>query len=458
MESVRVEVQCFNKDHELYNLFDSACFCSKNLYNLSTYYIRQVYIFTSRLKQGVPLKENEIQFLEMINKKVDEYNVFKENNCKKKDNTFKKQQYFSESKKTVSFDFLNFLLKETDAYRSLNTHVSQQVLMVVIENWKSYFSSIRDWLKHPEKYTGRPSMPYYKDKTKGRNTVILPSDCFTKKGSTIYLTKRLNKAQITTTVDKPILVRINQKNGFYTVDIVYKIEIPNTKKQENILGIDLGINNFVTMVNTIGLQPIVVKGEVIKSYNRYYNKRKAHYTSILEKETGRKTSKRLQTLNQKRYWFMKDFMHKTSRFIIDYCVGNDIDTIVIGKNDQWKTNINLGSVTNQKFVLISYDLLINQLAYKAENEGINVIVHEESYTSKASFLDCDEIPEYKKGSEKKKFSGKRIHRGLYKSANGTLINADVNGAYNTVRKVIPSSFNDGIVGAGRHPIKLNILA
>ena len=173
MESTRVEVICFNKNHELFNLFDSACFCSKNLYNLATYYIRQIYIFTSRLKQNIPLNEEQIQFLSTMNEKVDDYNLFKEDECKKKNNTFKKHPYFSEKRKTVKYEFLNFLLKETDAYRSLNAQVSQQILKVVTENWISYFSSIRDWLKYPEKYTGKPKMPYYKDKIKGRNTIIL---------------------------------------------------------------------------------------------------------------------------------------------------------------------------------------------------------------------------------------------------------------------------------------------
>ena len=459
MVITRAEVHCFNKTHESFHVLDAACFRSKNLHNKANYYIRRVYIFSSRLARDIPLNDDGQQCIAEINKVVDDYNIFKKDQCKKSGKTFSKHPYFGKCLKTIGYDFLNFFLKTTDEYKALNAQVAQQTLMLVIKNWVSYHQSIQEWIKEPEKFTGKPGMPYYKDKTTGRFTVTVTNQVFSKEGSVICFSKNLNNVQINTTIDAPCQVRINPKGSFYTVDVVYKKTVPKLIKTTNILGIDLGVNNLVTMVNNIGLQPVVVKGEVIKSYNQYYNKRTAHYTSILEAETGRKTSNMLETINRKRYWFIKNFMHKTICFIVDYCVEHNIDTIVIGKNNQWKTNINLGSVTNQKFVYIPYNLLIDQIKYKARDAGIRVKINEEAYTSKASFLDSDEIPKYDKNSDKPKFSGRRKHRGLYKSADGTLINADVNGAYNIIRKVFPNAFKrNGIEGVGRHPIKVNVLS
>jgi len=459
MTVIRAEVHCFNKNHESFYVLDNACFRAKNLYNKALFYIRRVYIFSSDLSQGIPLNEDGKQCIIDINKAVDDYNIFKKNRCEKTGKTFNKHLYFGKNFKTVGYDFLNFLLKPTDEYKALNAQVSQQTLKLVIKNWVSYHRAIQEWHKEPEKFTGKPGMPNYKDKVKGRSTVIVTKQHFTKDNTNLFLSENLGNVQITTTLDDPCQVRINPKGKFYTVDVVYKITAPKLKKTTNILGIDLGINNLVTMVNNIGLQPVVVKGEAIKSYNQYYNKRKARYASILEIQTGRKTSNTLETLGRKRYFFVKNFMHKTSRFIINYCVKNNIDTIVIGKNNQWKTGINLGSTTNQKFVYIPHNLLVEQIKYKASDAGLRVKITAESYTSKASFLDNDELPKYDENAEKPKFSGRRIHRGLYRSADSTLINADVNGAYNIIRKVFPDAFErNGIVGVGRHPVMRNILA
>ncbi len=153
----------------------------------------------------------------------------------------------------------------------------------------------------------------------------------------------------------------------------------------------------------------------------------------------------------------KDYIHKASRFIVDYCIQNSIDTIVIGNNKNWKHKVELGKKTNRSFVQIPYSMLINQLKYKAQDAGIKVMVTEEAYTSQASFIDNDVIPEFKKDcKEKSIFSGKRIRRGLYKSLNGVLMNADVNGSYNIIKKVFPKAFADGIEGVGLHPIKFII--
>src|SRR3989339_733405 len=253
-------------------------------------------------------------------------------------------------------------------------------------------------------------------------------------------------------------VRIKPLGSQYLIEIVYQKEVKEIDQEsKNIIGIDLGLNNFVTITNNIGLKPVVINGKIIKSNNQYYNKRMSHYKGILKKETDRDWSKRQGKLTIKRNNKIKDFIHKSSKFIINYCIENNLDTIVVGNNKNWKQDIELGKRTNQNFVQIPYSMLISQLEYKGLDVGIKVIVSEESYTSKASFLDNDILPKYTKDNEEKHdFSGKRIRRGMYKSKNGILINADVNGSYNIVRKVFPKAFANGIEDVGLHPIKYNV--
>ncbi|MED3733283.1 transposase, partial [Geobacillus stearothermophilus] len=311
------------------------------------------------------------------------------------------------------------------------------------------FKAIKDWIKNKEKYLGKPKLPKYKKKN-GRNVVIFTNQqCKIKDG---YIKFPKTDLKLKTKVIEGLQqVRIVPKGSIYVIEVVYKKEIPNMIRESNrVVGIDLGLDNFVTMVNNIGETPIVINGKGIKSINQYYNKQKAYFQSILKKQNGLDWSKRLEKLTLKRNNKIKDFMHKASRHVVDWCVKHNIDTIVIGKNDNWKQEVDLGKRLNQAFVQIPYDMFIHQLQYKAEEQGVRVIVTEESYTSKCSFLDMEEI------KKQKQYKGKRIKRGLFQSEKGILINADVNGAYNIIRKVFPKAFADGIEGVGLHPVKLNV--
>lgn len=174
-----------------------------------------------------------------------------------------------------------------------------------------------------------------------------------------------------------------------------------------------------------------------------------------EKENNRKTTKRIQRLTLKRNNKVKDHLHKASKLIVTYLIENNMDTLVIGNNKHWKQEINLGKRNNQNFVQIPFAQFIQMLQYKCLKAGIDCVVTEESYTSKASFLDSDPIPVYGK-TENTTFSGKRINRGLYRLGNETIINADCNGAYNITRKAFPKAYADGIEGVGLHPVKLSI--
>ena len=232
------------------------------------------------------------------------------------------------------------------------------------------------------------------------------------------------------------------------MEIVYEMEVPECNEQsERIAAIDIGVDNFITMVNNIGEQPIVVKGGVIKSINQYYNKQKAKLQSELKITNKKDWSKRLQKLTDKRYEMIKYQMHCISKYVVDWCVLYNIDTLIVGHNDDWKQN-NKGM---QNFTYIPYELFIQMLAYKCENNGIRFIEHEEGYTSGTSFVDNEEP--VKENYDK----SRRIHRGLFVGNNGIQINADVNGAYQIMKKVIPNAFANGIEGAGLHPLTIKKL-
>jgi len=204
-----------------------------------------------------------------------------------------------------------------------------------------------------------------------------------------------------------------------------------------VAGIDIGLNNLVALTSSKpSFQPLIINGRPLKSINQFYNKRKAELQSQLE--GNRKTSKRITKLSNKRNRKVKHYLHNASRQIIDRLVDEGIGILVIGKNKNWKQEINIGRQNNQNFVSISHAHFANMLSYKAKLAGIKVITTEESYSSKCSFLDLEPIGKHEE------YAGKRIKRGLFRANDGTLINADVNGSGNIIRKVVPNAFADGI--------------
>jgi IS605 OrfB family transposase len=214
-----------------------------------------------------------------------------------------------------------------------------------------------------------------------------------------------------------------------------------------IASIDIGLNNLATLTSNGAFAPLILNGKPLKSINQFYNKKKAKLQAALKKE--QKTSRRIQALTHKRNNKVKDYLHQSSRYVMNQLVSNQISVLVIGKNDQWKQEIALGSRTNQNFVQIPHATFIDQLKYKAQLVGIRVVLQEESYTSKCSFLDGESIQKHAE------YQGKRIKRGLFRSKNGTVLNADVNGSANILKKAFPTAFNGyGIEGAVVHPIRV----
>ena len=200
---------------------------------------------------------------------------------------------------------------------------------------------------------------------------------------------------------------------------------------------------------------MLVNGRPLKSINQFYNKRKAKLQSQLK--GNRQTSSRIRHLTRCRHQKVDNYLHHASRLVVDFLSAKRMGTLVIGKNAQWKTEIDLGKQTNQNFVSIPHARLIEMLEYKARLVGIEVIVQEESYSSRASFLGLDSIPVYGKTDKDPVFTGKRIKRGLYKTSVGQLINSDVNGSYNILRKAIPNAFSNGIGSCVVQPRRVNPL-
>ena len=225
------------------------------------------------------------------------------------------------------------------------------------------------------------------------------------------------------------------------MEVVTEVEIEDKPKREmsRIIGMDLGVNNFVTITNNIGEQPIIINGKGLKSINQYFNKKRAYLMGRTIHRNRKGWSNKLDKLNNKRFNKVKNFMHHASKFVIDYCKLNNVDTIICGLNNFWKQEAKLGGNT-QSFIFIPYDMLIRQLTYKCEEAGINFITTDENYTSGTSFLDNEEP--IKENYNKKR----RIKRGLFKSNNGTLINSDVNGSLQIIKKVAPNAFADGVQG------------
>ena len=376
--------------------FSNVCHLAKNLYNLANWYVRQDFFNLNSI---------------------------------------------------LSYYDLDFMLKDKNAYQTLPSQTSQQVLKYVRRNWKSYFKALKEYNVSFKKFKTRPKIPQYKRKN-GEFIVIFTNQQCKIKGGYLYFPKRVNLNPIKTRLTERLReVRIIPLGIKYKIEIVYEKEEDNLGlNTDHILSIDLGLNNLITAVNNNGCRPFIIKGGMIKSLNQYYNKQLAYYRSIENKKGNFSDTKRIQKLHLIRTNKITTLFHRISKNILTYCVQHNIGTIVIGYNTNWKQKIKIGKRNNQKFVQIPFLKLKKQIEYKAQLTGIRVDTIEESYTSKCSFLDNEPI------EKRDKYVGKRISRGLFKTSNGMLLNADVNGAYNIMKKAFPNAISeDGIEAFGLMP-------
>ena len=345
-----------------------------------------------------------------------------------------RQEYFR-SKKHLNYYEVYKILRSTENYGLLQAQISQQTLKVVDENFKSFFGLIRKKLK--------ARIPKYLDKD-GFFKITIPtvsirdgkiqlpySRQYAKEHDKVYLKvpSVLKGKEV-----KQVWIIPRQNARFFEVQYIYNVEPKEKKPIKNVLAIDLGITNLCTCVTSEG-NSFIMDGRKLKSFNQWYNKETSRLNSIKDKQKIKGYTKKLYRIVTKRNNRVSDIIHKTCKYVVNYCVANDIDTVVCGINKDFQRYSNLGKVNNQKFTQIPFGKIRNILNYLCELNGVNFIEQEESYTSKASFWDRDEIPIFNSESKiNNSFSGKRVHRGLYCSKNGILLNADLNGSLNILRK------------------------
>lgn len=339
--------------------------------------------------------------------------------------------------------FLNYygnypLCKENENYKALPSQAAQQVIKQVDTAFKSFFKANKDYQKHPNKYKAKPKIPKYKEKG-SKSIVTIPSQTIYLKNNYLQFPKTKFKISLgTLKLSKIVEVKIKPYHKYYEIYVIYEEkEKKHVEQNEHYIGIDIGVNNFITVSNNIDQRPLIVKGGIIKSINQYYNKKKAKLMSYV----GNKgTSNRIQKLTRKRNNKISNYLHNTSKHLIDYCMKNNISNIVVGYNEGWKDCGMSGRTkevrqrNNQNFISIPFRTFINQVKYKAEQVGIKIIIHEESYTSKCDALSLEDL------KHKEHYFGKRIKRGMFRSKTGEIINADINGSLNILRKVIGNDF------------------
>ncbi|ATV73290.1 transposase [Fusobacterium pseudoperiodonticum] len=352
------------------------------------------------------------------------------------------RQHYFKNKKYLSYNENYKMLKNSENYKKLNSNMAQQILKEVDESFKSFFALLK--LAKNGQYNGKIKLPNYLAKDSFTTLVIgfvrLKDDMLIVPYSNSFKkTHQEVKVKLPSVLkDKKIKeIRIipKQHSRYFEIQYIYEVkEIQRELNKENVLGIDLGIDNLCTCVTNTGAS-FIIDGRKLKSINQYYNKINAKLQSIKDKQKIERTTLRQKRITRKRNNRINDYLSKAARTIVNYCLNNDIGKLVLGYNEDFQRNSNIGSINNQNFVNIPYGKLRDKLIYLCKLYGIEFKLQEESYTSKASFFDGDEIPIYdKENLQEYIFSGKRIKRGLYQTSTGKLINADCNGALNILRK------------------------
>jgi len=410
-----VEQHVINKHDPRYGAIDAAAFKSKNLYNAALYEMRQTFF-----NEGIYLTYNQVERR----------------------------------------------MQSHEAYKALPAKVSQHILMLLATNWESFKKAKVAYEEDPSKFTGRPHIPGYKHKTEGRNILVYTIQAVSKTGLKKGLIQpSMLPIEVKTKHTAIHQVRIIPRNGRYVVEVVYSKKPVQAKVDPSFcVAIDLGVTNLAAITsNRVGFVPRLVNGRTLKARNQWYNKRMKKLKQCLPKGDRGHVTRQMERLTNKRNRQVNHYLHTVSKRMIDFLVKEGVGTIIIGKNPLWKQEVGMGKRNNQNFVAIPHARFIHMLTYKAELVGIQVAVQEESYTSKASFLDLDPIPTYKPTDDTEyAFSGKRIGRRnrLYRTKDGKIICADVNGSYNILRKSKPDAFAHvdakGIAAYVVQPLRLTI--
>ncbi|WP_373479555.1 RNA-guided endonuclease InsQ/TnpB family protein [Geminocystis sp.] len=356
--------------------------------------------------------------------------------------------------------------KTNENYKLLNTNIAQQTLKVVDRSFRSFFNLIKK-VKSGNYQFNQISLPRYLKKD-GYFPLIIPRIIVKDGWFKVPMSREFKKDYGEIKIpfpqrldpDKLKEVRIHPKYNcqFFEVEFITEEEPQIVKfKSDNALSVDFGINNLATCVSTNGAS-FIIDGRRLKSYNQWYNKENTRLQSIKDKQGIKGLTKRQVQLLLKRGNQVRDYLNKTAKYIVDNCLRLDIGTLIVGVNKGWKQEANIGRRNNQNFVQIPHYSLREKLKALCENYGIQYIEQEESYTSKASALDNDDIPTYNPDiSTKYTFSGKRIKRGLYRSKDGTVTNSDSNGAWNIGRKSKHKGFSQVSSGLLTSPLRISYL-
>ena len=440
------------KGHRLHGYLSGLCKKSAVLYNRANFLLRQYATAVRDLEEGAAqeaLHENQRQVYRLIRETTE-------------------GSRYEPKGKWLTYGQLDYVLKCTGdpSYRALPAQANQQILKRLVRDYRSFFEALKVWKQRPELFTGRPGLPGYRKKGSPVTAVLTNQICRITDGHYLKFPGTKTRLNIGNIPEGTRLkeVRVRPGNGDLTVETV--LEVPGTgcvqgklsgltqdEITERLAGagtekmraaaIDPGVDNFCAVANNFGAAPFLVKGGMIKSENRYYNKKLAKLKSEAVRCSKRHNTRRIGRLTDRRNRIIRDHMHKVSRYITDWAEENRADVVILGHNNFQKQGISNGHVNNQNFVQIPYGVFAGMLRYKLEEKGIALLETEESYTSKADFLAGDPMPVY--GEEEEtgegrdvKFSGKRIRRGLYRHWDGTVSNADINGAANILRKVIPN--------------------
>lgn len=383
-----VERHLIKLGHELYGVLDDLTFKSKNLYNHGLYLYRQSYFEYKKNPKKSTLTWRDI------------------------DKSLRRQGH--------------------EDIRTLPAKVANAVLKNLGESITSYWKLVR--LKNKRRLAQKPKLPRYLHKTNGRYPISFNYQTFgATRGSNheLILCPKGLCLRIPTKVDHPKQVRIVPNHHNFIIEVIYNVEEQELKSTSKYAGIDLGVDNFATVTFSTQNKPLIIKGLELKSINQGYNRLISKAQSLLPDH--QKTSRAIHRLWSRRSWILRTKIHQMTAFLATLFDEMQIEKVFIGKNINWKQNLPFGKAVKQRFAYLPYETFIEQLRYKCQLHGITVVAQEESYTSKASFLDNDDIPVYGE-TENPKFSGRRIMRGLYRTSNGQLINSDVNGSYNILRK------------------------
>lgn len=369
------ERHIIKQSNQYYKDLDILCFLSKNLYNSALYAIRQ--------------------------------------------------HYFSTKSYLNKFELIKQFTKNNQQdYIALPRKVSQQVIYQVDQNFKSFFNSLKsNNIKH------KVSIPKYLDKD-GRYEVIYTNQAISGKllKQNILQLSGLKELNLQIKHNNVKQVRLIHKGNHIVIEILYEVKEKEYINNNRYCSIDLGINNLCTIGSNV-IKPIIINGKPLKSINQYYNKKLAELKS--QQKNKQFNKQKIQKLNFKRNNKINDYLHKSSKYIVNHLISNNVTNLVIGLNKEWKQETNIGKRNNQNFVQIPHTKLIEMLKYKCQLEGIKAIVREESYTSKCSFIDNEKICKHEV------YLGKRIKRGLFETKEKRIFNADLNGALNILKKEVP---------------------